>query len=1452
MADGTTTQDQTFDPVAELRQRYPGVASEPDDKIREHLSDPNNFRSAFPEYSHLDDDTIKRNMSAPMTATEESLPGSTPRLRAAVNSGVTKMQPPTSLEQNTPKMPAGGGFSDPEHPEWQEFLGLPSKHVLGAIGEGAKGLITSGAGAAYDALLGEPNKETGKMEHGIGGLVGMNAQGEFAPGERAGALAKKYIADPASEEWEKAKAEQAQGHTLGAVGHAGAAALPLVGPWAAHLGERAGTGDIGGATGEALGTVAAGGIANELPNVSRIADKVVRGTPFTDAGRLDAAVKQITTVKPPTMNEVEYEGRVRQAVGDLQDIATKNGGKIESPIDARNAINERIGQLEHPIGTQLEALRNDPRFQVHPDEYQGAISSAIDQALGKLDTLNPEEKAAAKAKVMDWFGERPKSYAELEGNRQRMNQEADKYWKADTAGKRAIDVSDATATAQRAAGNALRDMLYGDDANPGMLEKAGIKITDSDGNPVNMRDFRKRVGNLIEIRDHFEDAIVKAQRSGDWSAFGAMSKGPSLAAGGLGALWGMMSGHLGLGIVGGEALKSLADYRNTKNANLNTEKAFRNLASTAPQEPAPQLNVTATQPPPLRDQRALPAPATAAGWNEPDTSGPVRGGRWTTPAAQLSGVGAIHAQFVREIPHAPAEVPNRPLLPAPQPEVPLPATNIPPLVTPQHAVEPTGTMENPSLVGIRGQGGIRTAAPRFRGEIPEKPSSLGAIGGPEPRQGELGAIGQKEEPTPAQKKSPEEAPKTVGKIGEHEPIDYTRPMPIPRSRTAVVQGTTEAVIHHHELGHAIVGALDGFEQNGIVSHRYAMASGPGIGAATMFRVRQFRDANGNFDMQLLGDKADKLADLFAAGAAANELVDRIPRDQNVGLYGDKRMAHNLFKALGFPEEKFGELFNAAVDRAKEKLSAPGIADIIKDEATRREDNLPVEYHYSKNRVEHIVNRVKGLQNEPIESTGNAAGNLEGSNRGGEEAVAGREGQSAPSARTEAAPQRLKPFSPPKNTYVFDVEAAGKPTETITLDALNRRKAWEALGQKAGPYYKAEMKSETAPEVGPPHELEPTPHQVIGLKDIPDKLVKELEPDEMEYLRAHPLLQKNVAKEYAKIEPTLKEAQETIKAGHVLGGWWQRFIDAFDAMGETKAESDIKQLGPAHSEALKAVHSALSGNKSVEHANKLAWGAYHDWLEAGRPRDRAAINDIIAQNGKPRGVAAISDTIKNGKTVNEGLDTTKFWKLVNSPQFRDVSPEPFHGNAFVGSPAEGVSPGAKKIPSMLATTANKGNLNRVVFDTHMKDLYGQNGLTDAKYIADSIHIRQAAKQLGLKAGEGQEQMWGTVLGLKQLMKEGLAPGKAARALNGGIIGAIGKDYAQVMLEAMQNDPEFKQILTDLKKYGFDPGGPVATEKLERIVESGKSRQQQAQPPVNKALLANSARRIASQMKNFPGE
>ena len=368
--------------------------------------------------------------------------------------------------------------------------------------------------------------------------------------------------------------------------------------------------------------------------------------------------------------------------------------------------------------------------------------------------------------------------------------------------------------------------------------------------------------------------------------------------------------------------------------------------------------------------------------------------------------------------------------------------------------------------------------------------------------------------------------------------------------------------------------------------------------------------------------------------------------------------------------------------------------------------------------------------------------------------------------------------------------------------------------------------------------------------LPQDMIDDMQPDELETLKGKPTLQKNVVKEFNKIDPSIDEIVNAAKAGKALGGWWDRFIKTFKAMGEPTEAADIEQLGPAHEEALKAFHGALSGNKAVEHANKLAWNAYRDWLDMGRPKDRASINQIIAQNGKAKGVAAISDTHENGKVIHEGLDTTKLTKLVNSPQMRDVNPVPFTGNAFLDSPVEGVSSGAKKIPSMVATTAGEGNLQRVVFDTHMKDVYGQLGLTDAKYIADSIHLRRAAKEMGLQPGEAQEQIWGTVLALKSLLKEGLSPEEVAEQFGDEHVGAVSKDYAQVILNQLEEDPSFRETLDGLSKHGFNPTSPKAIARLKEIVAEGQSRLGQTDPAsINRELLAKSAERLGAGMKDY---
>lgn len=56
-----TTQVQ-FDPIAELRKKYPNIGMS-DDEIFAKLGSPEGFRSAFPEYASVSDADIRKNIA---------------------------------------------------------------------------------------------------------------------------------------------------------------------------------------------------------------------------------------------------------------------------------------------------------------------------------------------------------------------------------------------------------------------------------------------------------------------------------------------------------------------------------------------------------------------------------------------------------------------------------------------------------------------------------------------------------------------------------------------------------------------------------------------------------------------------------------------------------------------------------------------------------------------------------------------------------------------------------------------------------------------------------------------------------------------------------------------------------------------------------------------------------------------------------------------------------------------------------------------------------------------------------------------------------------------------------------------------------------------------------------------------------------------------------------------
>src|ERR1041385_8315536 len=60
MADGQDTQ--VWNPVDAIKQKYPNMGLS-DQQIYQNLTDPNKFRSAFPEYSKMSDGDIRRGVA---------------------------------------------------------------------------------------------------------------------------------------------------------------------------------------------------------------------------------------------------------------------------------------------------------------------------------------------------------------------------------------------------------------------------------------------------------------------------------------------------------------------------------------------------------------------------------------------------------------------------------------------------------------------------------------------------------------------------------------------------------------------------------------------------------------------------------------------------------------------------------------------------------------------------------------------------------------------------------------------------------------------------------------------------------------------------------------------------------------------------------------------------------------------------------------------------------------------------------------------------------------------------------------------------------------------------------------------------------------------------------------------------------------------------------------------
>jgi hypothetical protein len=383
----------------------------------------------------------------------------------------------------------------------------------------------------------------------------------------------------------------------------------------------------------------------------------------------------------------------------------------------------------------------------------------------------------------------------------------------------------------------------------------------------------------------------------------------------------------------------------------------------------------------------------------------------------------------------------------------------------------------------------------------------------------------------------------------------------------------------------------------------------------------------------------------------------------------------------------------------------------------------------------------------------------------------------------------------------------------------------------------------------------------GFEKTPQHIYDRMNDDVRAYVKDDPKLQQRIVDAVHNEPLSVDEAVSAASASAKLNGWWRRFNDIFDRIGDAGETKTLKS-GVKVSDFLKAMHSALSGNKLVEDANNISFGSFYDWMKEGQPTDRKSIDNIIRNNGKAtegklgptgqpkRGNAALSDTIKKGKVTHENLDTTEFYRLVNSPEGQGK--KPFGGNIYSEtSPIEAIGAAARKLPSMAAVTAG-GNLTNAVVDAIMGRFMGRQKpnimpATEAKYIADTVFLRGAGDKLGLPTSEAQEQIWGTTQAFLTHLKNGLTPEAAAdKIMKEGTYHA-GKDYADVIL----NDPEVSGkggYLDKLKsEFGIGPGSEGIAD-IHGQTRSAEPPKESAAGRIDKSHLEATGKRILGSLSD----
>ena len=282
-----------------------------------------------------------------------------------------------------------------------------------------------------------------------------------------------------ADQYQKAKQAEREGRNWEMAGHSVAAALPGIGPWAASIGERAGTGDVAGAAGEMFG----GALMGEAVPMAYRGAKAVRASqaakvPGKIEGELLMAVPA-TKAAPYTPQDLRAAKPYVNAQHEVAPVTTVRAFK--------EALDSSIGDIESRVTGYLDAF---PTARVDPG-IRASVAQALKdhpradfamQGLKELDTLSPSGAKTLK---------------ELDAIRAQLNAENRAVLKRNNYDQATARNTDFGFAAREVAAQKIRDSIYD------YLEARGVQ---------DVRQLRRDEGSLIKVRNAAERQSFAGQR----------------------------------------------------------------------------------------------------------------------------------------------------------------------------------------------------------------------------------------------------------------------------------------------------------------------------------------------------------------------------------------------------------------------------------------------------------------------------------------------------------------------------------------------------------------------------------------------------------------------------------------------------------------------------------------------------------------------------------------------------------------------------------------------------------------------------------------------------------------------------------------------------------------------------------------------------------------------------